>query len=163
MTSFSTWLNHPVLDHSICMLECVYGVIAWQWSHLLLLLFRFFRQCLPSRCLEMAHTYITVSKSQKVCENLFQNILFLCKSSTLKYDLFEITLICFWYFMILRCLLKTKATLRITGFVNLADCLVFPREKNVSESGSVSALRWKDGQALTHFGPLERANVNHWT
>jgi hypothetical protein len=37
------------------------------------------------------------------------------------------------------------------------------REYNVSETGSVSVLRWGVGETPTLLGPLERANLNHWT
>jgi hypothetical protein len=33
---------------------------------------------------------------------------------------------------------------------------------DVSETGSVSVLRWK-GKTSTQLGPLERASLNHWT
>jgi hypothetical protein len=36
------------------------------------------------------------------------------------------------------------------------------RKHNVLETGSVSVLRW-EGEAHTPLGPLERANLNHWT
>jgi hypothetical protein len=35
------------------------------------------------------------------------------------------------------------------------------REYNVSETESVSVLRWR-GKASTLLAPLERANLNHW-
>jgi hypothetical protein len=35
------------------------------------------------------------------------------------------------------------------------------REHNVSETGSVSVLR--KGETPTLLGPLERANLNHWS
>jgi hypothetical protein len=35
------------------------------------------------------------------------------------------------------------------------------RNHNVSETGSVSVLSW--GKTPTPLGPLERANLNHWT
>jgi hypothetical protein len=35
------------------------------------------------------------------------------------------------------------------------------KKHNVSETGSVSVLRW--GKTPTLLGPLERANLNHWT
>jgi hypothetical protein len=34
-------------------------------------------------------------------------------------------------------------------------------KKHVSETGSVSVLKW--GKTPTLLGPLERANLNHWT
>jgi hypothetical protein len=35
------------------------------------------------------------------------------------------------------------------------------KKHNVSETGSVSVLRW--GKTPTLLGPLERANLNHWS
>jgi hypothetical protein len=35
------------------------------------------------------------------------------------------------------------------------------RKHNVSETGSVSILKW-GGKTPTQLGPLERANLNHW-
>jgi hypothetical protein len=35
------------------------------------------------------------------------------------------------------------------------------KKNNVSETGSVSVFRW--GKTPTLLGPLERANLNHWT
>jgi hypothetical protein len=37
------------------------------------------------------------------------------------------------------------------------------RKYDVSETGSVSVLRWGRGKTPTQLGPLERANLNHWT
>jgi hypothetical protein len=54
-------------------------------------------------------------------------------------------------------------THRITGFsdfVHRPDSKQL-EEKHVSETGSVSALRWRETPPL--LGPLERANLNHWT
>jgi hypothetical protein len=34
---------------------------------------------------------------------------------------------------------------------------------NVSETGSVSVLRWMGQDKPTQLGPLERASLNHWT
>jgi hypothetical protein len=39
---------------------------------------------------------------------------------------------------------------------------ILETRKHVSETGSVSAFRW-DGRTPTQLGPLERANLNHWT
>jgi hypothetical protein len=36
------------------------------------------------------------------------------------------------------------------------------RKHDVSETGSVS-LRWREEKTSTPLGPLERANLNHWT
>jgi hypothetical protein len=36
------------------------------------------------------------------------------------------------------------------------------RKHNVSETGSVSVLRWREETPIL-LGPLERANLNHWT
>jgi hypothetical protein len=35
--------------------------------------------------------------------------------------------------------------------------------QNVSETGSVSVLRWMGQDKPTQLGPLERASLNHWT
>jgi hypothetical protein len=37
------------------------------------------------------------------------------------------------------------------------------RKHDVSETGSVSVLRLGRGNTPTQLGPLERANLNHWT
>jgi hypothetical protein len=34
---------------------------------------------------------------------------------------------------------------------------------NISETGSVSVLRWMGQDKPTQLGPLERASLNHWT
>jgi hypothetical protein len=36
------------------------------------------------------------------------------------------------------------------------------RKHGVSESGSLSVLRWGEGEYPLCLGPLERANLNHW-
>jgi hypothetical protein len=39
----------------------------------------------------------------------------------------------------------------------------YSREHDVSETGSVSVLRWRwGGKTRTQLSPLERANLNHW-
>jgi hypothetical protein len=40
--------------------------------------------------------------------------------------------------------------------------IIETREHNVSETASVSVLRW-EGEGTYFLGPLERANLNHWT
>jgi hypothetical protein len=37
------------------------------------------------------------------------------------------------------------------------------RKHDVSETGSLSVLRYGRGKTPTHLGPLDRANLNHWT
>jgi hypothetical protein len=37
------------------------------------------------------------------------------------------------------------------------------KNHNVSETGSVSVLRWMGQDKPTQLGPLERASLNHWT
>jgi hypothetical protein len=37
------------------------------------------------------------------------------------------------------------------------------KNHNVSETGSVSVLRWMGQDRPTQLGPLERAGLNHWT
>jgi hypothetical protein len=40
----------------------------------------------------------------------------------------------------------------------------YSREHDVSETGSVSVLRFRWGEKTpTQLGPLKRANLNHWT
>jgi hypothetical protein len=36
------------------------------------------------------------------------------------------------------------------------------KSHNVSETGSVSVLRWMRQDKPTHLGPLERSSLNHW-
>jgi hypothetical protein len=36
------------------------------------------------------------------------------------------------------------------------------KDHNVSETGSVSVLRWMGQDKPTQLGPLERASLNHW-
>jgi hypothetical protein len=38
----------------------------------------------------------------------------------------------------------------------------YSKEHSVSETGSVSVLRWGGWETPTLLGPLERANPNHW-
>jgi hypothetical protein len=54
----------------------------------------------------------------------------------------------------------------LLGFrtLSIVRILIITRKKNkhdVSETGSVSILRW--GETPILLGPLERANLNHWT
>jgi hypothetical protein len=52
--------------------------------------------------------------------------------------------------------------LRITGFLIFVHRPEFYiLENNVSETGSVSVLRWVEGDTL--LGPLERVNLNDWS
>jgi hypothetical protein len=37
------------------------------------------------------------------------------------------------------------------------------KSHNVSETGSVSVLRWMGQDEPTQLGPLEGASLNHWT
>jgi hypothetical protein len=41
--------------------------------------------------------------------------------------------------------------------------VVDKKSHNVSETGSVSLLRWMGQDNPTQLGPLERASLNHWT
>jgi hypothetical protein len=41
--------------------------------------------------------------------------------------------------------------------------VVDKKSYNVSETGSVSVLRWMGQDNPTQLGPLERASLNHWT
>jgi hypothetical protein len=40
--------------------------------------------------------------------------------------------------------------------------VVDKKSHNVSETGSVSVLRWMGQDNPTQLSPLERANLNHW-
>jgi hypothetical protein len=42
-------------------------------------------------------------------------------------------------------------------------CILGTTKHDVSETGSVSVLRWGSGKTPTQLGPLERANLNRWT
>jgi hypothetical protein len=57
--------------------------------------------------------------------------------------------------------------LRITGFVDFVQRPEFythkTRKHNVSETGSISVFRRGGGGGDNLLGPLERANINHWT
>jgi hypothetical protein len=46
-----------------------------------------------------------------------------------------------------------------------SSCTMWKTKKshNVSETGSVSVLRWMGQDKPTQLGPLERASLNHWT
>jgi hypothetical protein len=50
-------------------------------------------------------------------------------------------------------------------FLTLSIVLYVEDKKyhNVSETGSVSVLRWMGQDKPTQVGPLERASLNHWT
>jgi hypothetical protein len=37
------------------------------------------------------------------------------------------------------------------------------KDHNVSETGSVSVIRWMGQDKPTQLGPLKRASLNHWT
>jgi hypothetical protein len=42
-------------------------------------------------------------------------------------------------------------------------CGSFTEDHNVSETESVSVLRWMGQDRPTQLGPSERASLNHWT
>jgi hypothetical protein len=42
-------------------------------------------------------------------------------------------------------------------------CGSFTKDHNVSDTGSVSVLRWIGQGRPTQLGPSERASFNHWT
>jgi hypothetical protein len=44
-----------------------------------------------------------------------------------------------------------------------SSCMWKTKYHNVSETGSVSVLRWMGEHKPTQLGPLERASLNHWT
>jgi hypothetical protein len=44
-----------------------------------------------------------------------------------------------------------------------SSCMWNTKDHNVSETGSVSVLRWIGQNKPTQLGPLERASLNHWT
>jgi hypothetical protein len=57
---------------------------------------------------------------------------------------------------------KLCSSYRDTGFSDLSIVRILNKsEKNVSETGSVSVLRWR--KTPTVLDPLERASLNHWT
>jgi hypothetical protein len=39
---------------------------------------------------------------------------------------------------------------------------IYDKNHSVSETGSVSVLRWMGQDRPTQLGPLERASLNHW-
>jgi hypothetical protein len=43
-----------------------------------------------------------------------------------------------------------------------SSCMWKTKDHNVSETGSVSVLRWMGQDKSTQLGPLERASLNHW-
>jgi hypothetical protein len=47
----------------------------------------------------------------------------------------------------------------VLGFVHLLE--FYKIEKHVSQTGSVSFLKWR--KTYTVSGPLERAKLNYWT
>jgi hypothetical protein len=52
------------------------------------------------------------------------------------------------------------------GFLDSVHRLVcgsFTKDHNVSETGSISVLRWMGQGRPTQLGPSERASLNHWT
>jgi hypothetical protein len=42
-------------------------------------------------------------------------------------------------------------------------CGSFTKDHNISETGSVSVLRWMGQDRPTQLGPSEKASLNHWT
>jgi hypothetical protein len=44
-----------------------------------------------------------------------------------------------------------------------SSCMWRTKDHNVSETGSVSVLRWMGQDKPIQLGPLERASLNHWT
>jgi hypothetical protein len=44
-----------------------------------------------------------------------------------------------------------------------SSCTWKTKDHNVSETGSVSVLRWMGQNKPTQLGPLERASLNHWS
>jgi hypothetical protein len=44
-----------------------------------------------------------------------------------------------------------------------SSCMWKTKDHNVSETGSVSFLRWMGQDKPIQWGPLERASLNHWT
>jgi hypothetical protein len=52
----------------------------------------------------------------------------------------------------------------ITRFLEFVHRPVFQKLENATfRKLDVSVLRWGEGKSLTQLGPLERANLNHWT
>jgi hypothetical protein len=54
-----------------------------------------------------------------------------------------------------------KSQTELVGFWTFS-IVWYSREHDVSETGSVSVLRWMGQGRPTQLGPLERANLNHW-
>jgi hypothetical protein len=46
--------------------------------------------------------------------------------------------------------------------LNRSSSMWKSKDHNVSETGSVTVLRWKGQDKPTHLGPLERACLNNW-
>jgi hypothetical protein len=68
-------------------------------------------------------------------------------------DNFQVDTIGFWRWCI------THRDIGFSDFVHRPDFSQIMKKHNVSETGSVSVLRW--GKTPTLLGPLERANLNH--
>jgi hypothetical protein len=62
--------------------------------------------------------------------------------------------------------IKRILQVRITGNFELylsSGVVKNTKEQDVSETGSVSVFRWEMGDTASVGGPLEKANLNHWT
>jgi hypothetical protein len=128
--------------------------------------------CSFSRSLHSKDLHASVSSSS-IKAGCFLNQLIICR--LLKWPLhgafwvYEHTLcLCLFgfYDVVLYVLNDTWQDTELLGFrtLSIVRILIITRKKNkhdVSETGFVSVLRWGDTPIL--LGPLERANLNHWT
>jgi hypothetical protein len=69
---------------------------------------------------------------------------------------------CSWQFIYREYSNRGAKNYWVFGLFPSSDILV-TRKHNVSETGSVSVLRWRGEKIPIHLGPLEWANLNHWT
>jgi hypothetical protein len=62
----------------------------------------------------------------------------------------------------MNCVVRTE----LLGLFWTLSIVLYVEDKKyhyVSETGSVSVIRWMEQDKPTQLGPLERANLNHWT
>jgi hypothetical protein len=103
-------------------------------------------QQLVSNLVQMCHK-VQIMFTGKQCKP----IIYICGNSQISEGVDSIG---FWRWCI---------THRITGFsdfVHRPDSKQLQEKHDVSETGSVSVLRW--GEIPTLLGPLEKANLDHW-
>jgi hypothetical protein len=61
------------------------------------------------------------------------------------------------------CDIARSVMYRTIGLIWTLSIVWYVEDHNVSETGSVSFLRWMGQDKPTQLGPLERASLNHWT